>query len=92
MRGSGTIDRCRVDRPHAPAQLPPDPPDPPDPLERAEHRAWIEVGSSVLADISGFYLAPDKGTRLSSFLVTRRSHLPGLMVAIPHNPSSPRPG
>ena len=29
------------------------------PLTRAEHRAWIEFGSSVLNDVWGFYTAPD---------------------------------
>jgi glutathione S-transferase len=33
---------------------------PADPLARAEHRAWIEFGSSVLADIAGLYTAPDE--------------------------------
>lgn len=33
---------------------------PRDPLRRAEHRAWIEFGSAVLADIAGFYSAPDE--------------------------------
>jgi glutathione S-transferase len=32
---------------------------PDDPLKRAEHRAWIEFGSSVLNDIWGLYAAPD---------------------------------
>ncbi len=32
---------------------------PADPLARAEHRSWIEFGSSVLADIAGLYSAPD---------------------------------
>ena len=31
---------------------------PADPLERADHRAWIEVASSILYDIAGFYGAP----------------------------------
>jgi glutathione S-transferase len=31
---------------------------PADPLERARHRAWIEFGSTVLADIWGFYTVP----------------------------------
>jgi len=31
---------------------------PADPLARAEHRSWIEFGSSVLNEISGFYVAP----------------------------------
>ncbi|KAA2236025.1 glutathione S-transferase family protein [Salinarimonas soli] len=42
-----------LDETHAP-RLHPD-----DPLERARHRAWVEVGSSILADIAGFYAAPD---------------------------------
>jgi glutathione S-transferase len=32
---------------------------PSDPLERARHRAWMEVGSSVLNTIAAFYGAPD---------------------------------
>ena len=38
----------------------PNPLHPQHPLTRAEHRAWIEFGSSVLNDISGFYTAPDQ--------------------------------
>ena len=37
----------------------PSPLHPADPLTRAEHRAWIEFGSSVLNDIWGFYTAPN---------------------------------
>lgn len=37
----------------------PKPLHPADPLTRAEHRAWIEFGSSVLNDIWGFYVASD---------------------------------
>ena len=37
----------------------PHPMHPSDPLARAEHRSWIEFGSSVLADIAGLYSAPD---------------------------------
>ncbi|HEX6119148.1 MAG TPA: glutathione S-transferase family protein [Dongiaceae bacterium] len=33
---------------------------PADPLKRAEHRAWIEFGSTVLNDIWGFYTAADE--------------------------------
>jgi glutathione S-transferase len=33
---------------------------PSDPLRRAEHRGWIEFGSTVLSDIAGFYSAPDE--------------------------------
>ena len=40
----------------------PPPLHPSDPLERAEHRAWIEFGSSILNDIWGFYAAPDAET------------------------------
>src|SRR4030088_132591 len=35
----------------------PKPLHPADPLTRAEHRAWIEFGSTVLNDIAGFYEA-----------------------------------
>jgi glutathione S-transferase len=38
----------------------PTPLHPGDPLRRAEHRAWIEFGSTVLNDIAGFYAAPDE--------------------------------
>ena len=33
---------------------------PADPLKRAEHRSWIEFGSSMLQDVWGFYAAPDE--------------------------------
>lgn len=39
-----------------------DPLHPADPLLRAQHRGWIEFGSAVLADIWGFYNAPDVAT------------------------------
>jgi glutathione S-transferase len=35
---------------------------PADPLARAEHRAWIEYGSTILNDIAGFYAARDEAT------------------------------
>jgi glutathione S-transferase len=35
---------------------------PADALMRAEHRAWIEFGSTVLNDIAGFYAAQDEAT------------------------------
>jgi glutathione S-transferase len=35
----------------------PKPLHPGDPLQRAEHRAWIEYGSTILNDIWGFYTA-----------------------------------
>src|ERR1700761_4635387 len=40
----------------------PKPLHPADPLTRAEHRGWIEFGSTVLSDIAGFYAAPDEVT------------------------------
>jgi glutathione S-transferase len=40
----------------------PKPLHPADPLTRAEHRAWIEFGSTVLNDIAAFYAAPDEAT------------------------------
>jgi glutathione S-transferase len=40
----------------------PKPLHPANPLSRAEHRAWIEFGSTVLNDIAGFYAAPDEAT------------------------------
>ncbi len=33
---------------------------PAEPLRRAEHRGWIEFGSTVLSDIAGLYSAPDE--------------------------------
>ena len=33
---------------------------PSNPMRRAEHRGWIEFGSTVLSDIAGFYSAPDE--------------------------------
>jgi glutathione S-transferase len=40
----------------------PQPLHPADPLRRAEHRGWIEFGSTVLNDIAGFYAAKDEAT------------------------------
>lgn len=59
----------------------PTPLHPADPLARAEHRAWIEFGSSVLSDIWGFYAAPDaaafeaKAKALSAKFVQIGRHL-----------------
>jgi glutathione S-transferase len=38
----------------------PKPLHPSHPLRRAEHRGWIEFGSTVLSDIAGLYSAPDE--------------------------------
>jgi glutathione S-transferase len=35
---------------------------PADPLQRAEHRSWIEFGSTILNDIWTFYTAADEAT------------------------------
>jgi glutathione S-transferase len=35
---------------------------PADPLVRAEHRGWIEFGSTVLNDVAGFYAAKDEAS------------------------------
>lgn len=35
---------------------------PQDALQRAQHRAWMEFGSSILNSIAGFYSAPDEDT------------------------------
>ncbi len=46
---------------------------PADPLERAEHRAWIEFGSSVLAAIASFYVARDAASfREKSAILARK--------------------
>lgn len=35
---------------------------PADPLAKARHRAWIEFASATLADLAGYYSAPDAAT------------------------------
>lgn len=35
---------------------------PAEPLDRARHRSWVEFASAVIADIYGFYMAPDAET------------------------------
>ena len=40
----------------------PGPLHPADALERAEHRAWMEFGSSMLMDLWNFYVAADEAT------------------------------
>ena len=45
---------------------------PADALQRADHRSWIEFGSTVLSDISALYNAPD-----AVAFEARRSHLVG---------------
>jgi glutathione S-transferase len=58
---------------------------PADALRRAEHRGWIEFGSSVLNDIAGFYAANDEATfkaRVSQ-LETRFARLEARVAAAP---------
>jgi glutathione S-transferase len=40
----------------------PNPLHPSDPLARADHRAWMEFGSSILIDLWSFYMAADDAT------------------------------
>src|SRR5437899_5292906 len=58
---------------------------PADPVRRAEHRAWIEFGSTVLNDIAGFYAAPDEATFKAkvSQLEQRFARLEARVVAAP---------
>src|SRR5450631_104254 len=63
----------------------PKPLHPADPLRRAEHRGWIEFGSSVLNDIAGFYAAKDEATfkAKASQLETRFARLEARVAAAP---------
>ena len=63
----------------------PNPLHPGDPLRRAEHRGWIEFGSTVLADIAGFYAAPDEATfsARTSQLAQRFARLEARAAAAP---------
>jgi glutathione S-transferase len=63
----------------------PKPLHPADALTRAEHRGWIEFGSSVLNDIAGFYAAPDEATfkAKTSQLEQRFARLETRVVALP---------
>src|SRR5713226_9131153 len=63
----------------------PKPLHPADPLTRAEHRAWIEFGSTVLGDIAGFYIAPDEATfkAKTSQLAQRFARLEAGIAAAP---------
>jgi glutathione S-transferase len=58
---------------------------PVDPLRRADHRAWIEYGSTILNDLSGFYRAPDQQTfeQKRAILTQRFARLEQRLVADP---------
>ena len=63
----------------------PNPLHPADPLRRAEHRGWIEFGSTVLSDIAGFYAAPDEAAfnAKTSQLEQRFARLEARVAAAP---------
>src|ERR1700716_2823430 len=63
----------------------PKPLHPADPLTRAEHRAWIEFGSTVLNDIAGVYAAQDEATfkAKTSQLEQRFARLEARVAAAP---------
>jgi len=58
---------------------------PADPLRRADHRAWMEYGSTILSDISGFYRASDEQTfeQKRTLLTQRFARLEQRLVADP---------
>lgn len=63
----------------------PKPLHPADPLGRAEHRGWIEFGSTVLNDIAGLYSAPDEAAfkDKAAQLEARFARLESRVVASP---------
>ena len=63
----------------------PKPLHPADPLKRAEHRGWIEFGSTVLNDIAGLYSAADEAAFKAKAvqLETRFARLERRVVAAP---------
>jgi glutathione S-transferase len=63
----------------------PKPLHPADPLRRAEHRGWIEFGSTVLNDIAALYAAPDEATfkAKASQLEQRFARLEARVAATP---------
>jgi glutathione S-transferase len=58
---------------------------PADPLRRAEHRGWIEFGSSVLNDIAGLYSALDEAAfkAKATQLAQRLARIETRLVAAP---------
>lgn len=63
----------------------PNPLHPADPLKRAEHRAWIEFGSTVLNDIAGLYSATDEAafTVKAKALATKFGRIEGSLGSAP---------
>lgn len=64
----------------------PNPLHPVNPLQRAEHRSWMEFGSSVLNDIAGLYSAPDQDSFASKIklLTGKFGQLEGRIIQAPH--------
>ena len=58
---------------------------PSSPLRRAEHRGWIEFGSTVLSDIAGLYSAPDEAAfrAKATQLEARFARLEACVMAAP---------
>jgi glutathione S-transferase len=58
---------------------------PADPLRRAEHRGWIEFGSTILNDIAGLYTAPDEAAFKAKAvqLEARFARLEARLLALP---------
>src|SRR6201996_978762 len=63
----------------------PKPLHPADALRRAEHRGWIEFGSSVLTDVAGLYSAADEAAfkAKAAQLETRLARLEARVAASP---------
>ena len=59
---------------------------PADPLDRADHRAWIEISSSILNDIAGFYAAatPDAFAAKTKALKEKFGCVEGRLSEGPH--------
>jgi glutathione S-transferase len=59
---------------------------PAEPLDRARHRSWVEFASAVIADVYGFYMAPDAEAfaRQSDTLRARFRRLEGQLGAGPY--------
>jgi glutathione S-transferase len=64
----------------------PPPLHPADPLDRADHRAWIEVSSSILNDIAGFYRSstPEDFAAKTKALTEKFDHLERRLSEAPY--------
>jgi len=58
-------------------------------MEKANHRAWIEFGSSILNDIAGFYSAADDGfEQKRRSLIDKFVWLKAILAAVPILPEN----